>query len=82
MFLYDFLSIFCKFESKFFNINYVIKKKQQYVQFLSLISLILPIYMSNKPLFQYYPFLVPLRMNALLMFMTNMFIVQKLHTLL
>ena len=46
-----------------------------------LVSLILPIYMSNKPLFQYYPFLVPLRTNALSMFMTNMFPVQKVHSL-
>ena len=42
-----------------------------------LIYLILPIYMSNKPLFQYYHFLVPLKMNAISMSMTNMFVVQK-----
>ena len=40
-----------------------------------LISFILPIYIFNKRLFQSF------RMTALLMFMTNMFIVQKLDTL-
>ena len=45
------------------------------------ISLTFSIYMFDKLLFQYYYSLVPLKTNAILMFMTNMFIVQKLHTL-
>ena len=52
MFLYDFLPIFSKLESKFLIL--IMSLKKQYVSFLMLISLILHIYVFNKLLFQYH----------------------------
>ena len=77
--LYGFSSIFSDFESKYLIL--IISSKKQYVRFFMLSSLRLPIYMSNKSLCEFDHFWVLLKMHALPMFMTNMYIVQKLHTL-
>ena len=50
-FLYDFLSVFIRLESKILIL--IMSLKKQYVQFLILICLMFPVYMFNKLLFEY-----------------------------